>query len=306
MLKIFVKSLAFVTLILLAVGPVHATNVNPFTDLGSAGPSNWQILSLGHCSSGTCDTATTNVSISASSQVDGNVGVAPSGSLSLSGSQIYGNAYVDTAGTVSKSNGSTITGTTTQSSAENTLLDSATTAAMSAYTAALNDTATITAPGTLGTSATTITGTSGINVISLTNLTLSGSSESLTLSAPTGGVFVIDISGSFSVLNGADITVAGGVSALNVMYNVTGTGSAVTFNGSSGSTDVQGIVLAPYRDITLSGSNVDGEIISGNLNISIQNTSTVDVPEPATLTFLAMGLAGLAVRIRRSGNIQRQ
>jgi choice-of-anchor A domain-containing protein len=302
-------------LILLAAGRAHATNVNPFTSLGSAGPSNWQILTLGHCSSGSCDTSYTNVSLN-NSQVDGNIGVAPKGNISggTGGASVYGNLDLDTAGTYSYSGSYTFTGTFNQNSATDTLLDNAATSAMNAYTAASGDSATsVTCSGTgcststdvNPTNAITFTGTSGINVVNLTNLELNNSADGLTLSAPAGSVFVINVSGTFSVLNGADIVVAGGLSQQSVLYNVEGTGTAVCFSSGSScsgtgsnTANIQGVVLSPYRDISLDGAQVDGELISGNLNLTLNN-STVDLPEPGTLMLLATGLTGLVIRIKR-------
>ena len=98
----------------------------------------------------------------------------------------------------------------------------------------------------------------------------------------------------------ANIVVAGGMSNTHVLYNVTGTSGTVQFMGSSGNVDVQGIVLAPYQNLDINGAVVDGEVISGNLNITQVNTATIDLPEPATLMLLATGLAGVGIRIRRS------
>jgi choice-of-anchor A domain-containing protein len=313
-----VRSSFVAAVILLVAGQVHATNVNPFTSLGSAGPSNWQILTLGGCTSHSgCDTSPTNLSINAS-QVDGNIGIAPKGNITggTGGAQVYGNLDLDTAGSYSYSGSYTFTGTFNQNSATDTLLDNATTAAINAYNAATGDSAAgVTCSGTgcslttdvNPTHALTFTGGSGLNVVNLTNLELNNHADGLTLSAPANGYFVINVTGTFSVLNGADITVAGGLSQLNVLYNVESTGTAVCFSSGSscsntGSTtaDIQGVVLAPYRDISLDGAQVDGELISGNLNLTLNNNSTVDVPEPATLMFLATGLAGLGFRIRRT------
>jgi len=302
-------------LILLAGGRAHATNVNPFTNLGSAGPSNWQILTLGNCSSGSCDNAYTNVSIN-NSQVDGNIGIAPKGNISggTGGASVYGNLDLDTAGAYSYSGSYTFTGTFNQNSATDTLLDNAATAALGAYKVALGDTSTsVTCSGTgcstssdvNPTNAITFTGTSGLNVVNLTNLELNNNGDGLTLSAPAGSVFVINVSGTFSVLNGADIVVAGGLSQQNVLYNVSGTGTAVCFSSGSScsatgsnTANIQGVVLAPYRDISLDGAQVDGELISGNLNLTLNN-STVDLPEPASLLLLGTGLVGLSIRIKR-------
>jgi choice-of-anchor A domain-containing protein len=282
-------------MILLAAGQIHATGVNPFTALGSAGPTNWQILAV---NTGSSDAF---LNIMYSSQVDGNVGVA-NGNVQVSSSSAI-NGKLDV-GTGSVSNSGIISGGITENSNTVSLLANATSAAMAAYGDAANLAPTITNITTLNnpSSPTTITGTSGINVVDLSNLDLSGSSDGLTLSAPTGGSFVVNISGTFSVGNGADIVVAGGLSNFNVLFNVIGTtGGTVQFNGSSGNVDVQGIVLAPYQDININGAQVDGEVISGNLTITEVNTATVDAPEPATLMLLAAGLAGVGFRVRRFG-----
>jgi hypothetical protein len=119
-------------------------------------------------------------------------------------------------------------------------------------------------------------------------------------------VFVINIAGTFSVTNGADITVAGGLAQANVLYNVEATSGTVCFSSGSNcsstgsnTADVQGVVLAPYQDIAMDGAQVDGEIISGGLTITANN-STIDLPEPGTLMLLATGVVGLGFRFRRN------
>jgi choice-of-anchor A domain-containing protein len=303
--------------LMLCTAAASATTVNPFTDLGSAGPANYAILAMGgdSCSRGSCGTASTNVNIQNYSQIDGNIGVAPNGNLTVSAhSAVYGTAYVDTAGTVSPSGNPSaqIVGGYVQNSATNTLLNNAVQAALKASSDAASMTATLInyqAGSTVtngvainglsvnSAGSVTVTGGAGINVVNLTNLVLSSSTDEVTLVAPSNGYFVINISGDFSLSNSADIMVSGGLSKYNVLYNVTGTGNAVNFVDSTNSlqTVLQGIVLAPTRDITMTGSQVDGEIISGNMNISL-NYANVDVPEPATLLLLASGLTAFAAR----------
>jgi choice-of-anchor A domain-containing protein len=283
--------------------------VNPFTDLGSAGPANYRILAMGGDSCDTrsgCGTAATNLTIQNHSEVDGNVGVAPNGNLAVGipYSHIYGGqAFVDTSGSVYGSG--QIPNGVVQNSATNTLLNNAVQSALLASSDAAGMVATIPSVTNINnpTSPVTITGVSGINVVDLSNLVLSSNTNSLTLTAPSSGYFVINVTGNMALSGGADIRLAGGIGEYNVLYNVTGTGSAVTFVDPTQtlSTNAYGIVLAPTRDITIDGAVVNGEVISGNLNINVQNYGVVDAPEPTTLLLLASGLGTLvARRFRRS------
>jgi len=288
-------------------GPLLASSVNPFTDLGSAGPANYAILAMGGDSCNTrsgCGTAATNLTVQNHSQVEGNVGIAPNGNLSVASpySHVYGKAYVDTSGSVAVL--TQITGGVVQNSATNTLLNNAVQSALLASSDAAGMTATITNVTNINnpSSHITITGVSGINVVDLSNLVLSNSTDYLTLSAPSSGYFVINVAGNMALSGQSSIQLTGGLSEYNVLYNVTGTGNAVTFTDSNQtqSTYLSGIVLAPTRDITVNGALVNGEVISGNQNILVENYGVVDVPEPATLFLLASGLGALLARRRKS------
>jgi hypothetical protein len=345
-MKITMKSVGLVALILLAGGHAQAATVNPFTDLGSAGPSNYAILALGYCNSGVtaCDTASgankTNVIMTNGAYVFGKVGVSPNNAQTVDGgnltgdntSSIHGIADVGTNGVVSGfgAGNSMISGGVTQSGAENSVLtalsNSATSAIVKAYTDAqaqctggINQIG----PGCNKSTTTSINSTNGgnisfagtvsgdINIVDLTGgLQISGNTD-LILSGNASTYYVIDISGgqAFTVLNGADITLSGGISSSNVLFNVVGsTGGAVCFSsiGSctntvtgkiSNTANVSGTILAPIRDINLDGAVVNGEVISGNLNITVDDAEVI--PEPGTLLAFATGLAALGTRLRR-------
>lgn len=89
----------------------------------------------------------------------------------------------------------------------------------------------------------TITGASGTNVLSLSSLEM-GQDTTLTLNAPAGSNFVINISGEARIGNTARILLAGGINSANVVLNFTGTDGQVLVQYSS---LVNGTILAPYR-----------------------------------------------------------
>jgi hypothetical protein len=333
---------AVAAVILSAASVAHAVTVDPFAALngGAAGPTNWRILTLGGCTASTgsntnlatgCNTGTTNFSISKNSQVyDGNVGVSPGaagggGNLTLAntGSKIVGNVFVDGTNKYTVPAGTNIFGTISQnSSSTNSLLMNASTAAMNAYNDATNDTtcqgvancSTYTAINN-PTNNITITGGAGLNIIDLSSLTLNSASGNLILSDSfSGATFLIDITGTFSVIGGASITEAGGLPNYNVLFNVEGTGGGSNVCITSGNISctggvtsvgvVDGIVLAPFRNVTIDAATVDGQVIAGESSTAgliLSNTAVVDAPEPATWMLLSTGLAGLGFRIRRIG-----
>jgi len=119
-----------------------------------------------------------------------------------------------------------------------------------------------------GHAAVSISGGSGENVVSLSSLKLRGDAT-LTLSAPSDGSYVIQVSGNFSVSGAANIVLAGGLEAANVTFVNTGT-STVTVTGSG---SIKGNILSPNGAIKLSG-NADyyGALISGK-NITLSGSA---------------------------------
>jgi hypothetical protein len=334
-MKIVMRCWMVAAVILSAASLAYAGTVDPFAVLngGAAGPTNWRILSMGGCTQATtgnknlatgCDTGSSSVIMQTNAQVyDGNVGVSPNGNLNLTntGTSIVGNVYVDGNSThLNQGAGTHIYGTIyDNSSSTNTMLINATTAAMNAYNDATND---ITCQGVTegATNCTGITsisasgaansitlkGGAGLNIVDLTSLALSNDAV-LTLSdSVVGSTFLIDITGGFAVNTGASIVESGSLSNYNVLFNLEGTGTVCISSGgssciagpSSPLTSVNGIILAPFRVLTIDAANVDGEVISGE-NLTLSNTGVVDAPEPATWMLVSTGLAGLGLRIRR-------
>jgi choice-of-anchor A domain-containing protein len=135
-------------------------------------------------------------------------------------------------------------------------------------------------------------------VYNLTNFTLHNG-DIVNLKA--GGSYVFNIAGSLS-LNSAEILAAAGLPPSDILFNITGT-QAVQFSGGlSNESVLDGIILAPDAQVSLTPGAVDGEIISGqNINIasggSVQGVAA-SVPEPSSYMLLSLvcGFLGIAKR----------
>jgi hypothetical protein len=282
--------------VILAIAPVVKADFVSNT-LGTAGPSNWAIL----------ETGGQNVTLNGPGTTNGNVGIASGGDLALNGSagaEVNGNVFFrDATANFGGSSACTptcqVTGNVFTNSA---LVGTAATDAINASTtfAALATTQSVS--GNQITGPLTITGTAGLNVIDIANLSL-GNGQVLMLKGPAGAEFVINDSGGFT-LNSGRIVETGGVAESDVVINLTGSGpNASTSGGLNNESVVDGILLAPHRGIQFSPGQVNGELISGG-NISLVsggNVNGVVVPEPRhTALFLTglVALAGLVIRVR--------
>lgn len=113
-----------------------------------------------------------------------------------------------------------------------------------------------------------IVGVSGLNVICVEEIELSGE-ELITLAGNDDANFVVNITGrKFKLSGGSDIRVSGGSLPNQILFNVIGEGEDVALSGGGGGENccesvVDGTILAPDRKIKLSPGLVNGALISG-------------------------------------------
>ncbi len=156
----------------------------------------------------------------------------------------------------------------------------------------------------------------------------------LTISGGPGDIFVLNDSGDFNFAK-SFIVLTGGITSSNVLFNVTGTGTAANVSGNN--SIFFGTVLAVNRSIIidalgtgsapgvslgpdgLAGTADDNPGFEGRVIGALSTSSTVlsidvhsgaeingagfglnqEVPEPSTLALLAMGSAALVKVLRR-------
>jgi len=204
--------------------------------------------------------------------IDGDICIADSGKLSITGSEfVTGNIRLSAGATFSKSGSGTVGGVLQNQNLSQQVTDAL---AAAAAATALPCTQTI---GNLS-SVQTIVGNGGLNVICVTNVTLSGGKK-VFLMGGASDQFVVNVTGNWALSGGSQIRVAGGLQPNAVLYNIIGTGGQVAFSGGGGGTGcckaiVDGTLLAPTRKIALSPGLVNGQVISG-LDISIVSGSSV-------------------------------
>ncbi len=212
----------------------------------------------------------------------GDICIAPGGSLAMSGDEFV-------TGTVNLGPGAKFSNSShgTVNVAQNVDLSAEIKAAYDANAAAADPTIT---PCTQsfakldGQTVTKIEGVSGVNVICVGDVVLSG--KQILITGDPGAKFIFNVTGKFVLTGGGagpQIRVDGvNVKPSDVLYNIIGSGADVAFSGGGGGVNccaaiVDGTLLAPYRKINLSPGLVNGEVISGK-DINIVSGSSVRCP----------------------------
>jgi hypothetical protein len=122
--------------------------------------------------------------------------------------------------------------------------------------------------GTVSTNTVITQAAVGNYVVNIANIDLNHG-ESLTLNAPAGSTFVVNVSGSANISGDGSngLLIAGGLGTSDVVYNFTGTGTVLKTSGGNESL-IQGNVLAPNGSVELNSAGVTGEIIAKDIKSS--------------------------------------
>ena len=249
-------------------------------DLGNASGGNtgvhraWAIFAL---SGGV---TISDASLSAQPDVKGNVGLGGTGNLTMTLSQISGTVYNETGSY--NGNGTVTGGIVTDASYVNTAAKNATTASntaagLSTTTVGLSVFGSTPASVLSNTPAAfllnnvpggiTDNGHSGTYVLNLNDLILSGAGAIFTITGTTSTNYVINVNRYLGLSSGAQIALSGGLTPRNVLFNVKSTSTNDV--GFGGGASLSGILLAPNRNVKLTGAaTIVGEVIGKSVSLS--------------------------------------
>jgi choice-of-anchor A domain-containing protein len=264
--------------------PLHGSMIGA-VDLGTAG--NFTMLAL----TGGIDDSGPLGPQSDPNSVDGAVGVASAGQkFQASGSVTYNGPIYLHSGDTYNSSAPGVPQPTMGSSVDGMLAQAKTDAFnASTFASGLSATATY---GTINNNLTITEHSVGNYVFNIQSINFSGN-KALTLDAPAGSSYVLNISNSI-VLTTGSIKLAGGLSAANVLINYTGT-NTVQFSGGGNTSQVFGTILAPNTEVGLHPGLVVGSIMAGSITMS-SGANVVPVPE-VTPSSVIFGFIGLVVAV---------
>ena len=228
--------------------------------------------------------------------VDGPVGVVTSGQkFQASGSVNYNGPLFLHSGVTFNSSAQGVP-QPTMSAAIDSMLQQAKQDAFAASAFALNLSANQTF-GTINSNTSIKENSVGNYVFNIQAVNFSGN-KALTLDAPAGSTYVLNISSGITLTTGS-IKVAGGLTAADVLINYTGSAD-VQFSGGGNTSQVYGTILAPNATVGLHPGLVVGSVIADAITMS-SGANVVPVPEvaPSSVIFGFLGLV-VAVSSRRA------
>lgn len=228
-------------------------------DLGAAGRTDeWAIFTTGAVKG----KANTNQFTAA--DVFGNVGIGGNRPLQAIGTIVDGDVYYGSRGRLTVSNGSSVTGDIYHDAVADAVLRQGVIDAMNAsrFAASLSVSPQYSRLSNISLKSQNLTLTgSGSTVLRLTNFALNHGT--LTLQGTAGTAFIINVRRQFSLTNGSQIVLSGGLQASDVLFNVRGSRGLVRLDQQS---NFNGILLATNRTVQIgNGSSVYGSIIAGRV-----------------------------------------
>jgi hypothetical protein len=137
--------------------------------------------------------------------------------------------------------------------------------------------------------------TVGTYVFNISSISLN--QQHITLSAPAGSTFVLNISGDVTLNGGSagnGILLAGGLTSNNVFINLTGVNSNLTTSGGGNANQIYGTVLAvgAGASVNLHPGQINGEIIARTLTTS---SGALGIVPEVTPTSVILGFIGIVV-----------
>lgn len=247
-----------------AIGGIDLGNASGGSSTINPTHKNWAIFAL---SGGV--TITDPSYINGAYDAVGNIGMAGSGVLTLSNASINGSVYNISGGPVLSGTTFISNSGTAGPTVDATYLNNAASSALTASTNAAAMVATNATPTiAFNDGANHIIGATGaITVLNLQDLILSGLNTVLTLNGTASQNFVVNVSRYMTLSSSAQIQLSGGLGVNNVLFNVKNTNTYdVTLSGTS---VVNGIILAPSRNVKLTGASVvNGEVIGKGVSLS--------------------------------------
>jgi len=260
-----------------------ASMIGP-VDLGTAG--NFTLLAL----KGDIQDSGPTGPDATSGSVVGPIGIASAGNkFQTSGSRIYtGPIYIHTGSTWSSS---AIGFPTPQQSAQiDQMLAQASADAFAAsnFAASLAATASY---GNINSSLSITESAAGNYVFDIQSINFSGG-KTLTLSAPVGSNFILNITTGSLTLSPGSIVLSGGLTPDHVLINYLGTNN-ITTSGGQNSSRIYANILAPNAHVQLTPGYVAGFIIAASIQMA-SGANVVPVPE-YTPSSVLLGFVGLVV-----------